>query len=80
MTELETQLLKSFKTLSEQYERERTQQAEQFEALRQQVQGLTKQVASLQGQVNQWGPYFQKVAPIFEDLNGRLLRLADESK
>ena len=51
MTELERQLMTALRRLSEQSERERTRQAAQAEAWRQQVETLRRQVERLSTQV-----------------------------
>ena len=51
MDELQRQLMTALRRLSEQSERERTQQAAQAEACQQQVATLRRQVERLAGQV-----------------------------
>ena len=55
MTELEKRLTDALAALSEQYEREQRRQAEQYEALQEQMQRLEEAVKDLKPQLGRTG-------------------------
>jgi len=62
MDELHRQLMTALRRLSEQFERERTQQAAQAEAWRQEVETLRRQVERLSGQVTSLTEHYAALA------------------
>ena len=73
MTELEQQLTTALTALSEQYEREQRRQAEQVEALQEQMQRLEEAVKDLKPQLGQ-------TVALAEDLKRQVKRLAADYK
>ena len=69
MTELEKHLTEALKALAEQYEREQKRQAEQVEALQEQMQRLAIQVEDLQ-------PQLRRTEALAEDLKRQVRLLA----
>ena len=67
MDELQRQLMTALRRLSEQSERERTQQAAQAEACQQQVETLRRQVERLAGQVTCLTEYDRTLAATFRE-------------
>ena len=65
MDELQRQLMTALRRLSEQSERERTQQAVQAEAYQQQVETLRRQVERLAGQVTCLTEHYRTLAATF---------------
>ena len=68
MDELQRQLMDALRQLSEQSERERTQQAAHAEACQQQVETLRRQVERLSAQVTSLTEHYTALA---ESLRGR---------
>ena len=62
MDELQRQLMTALRRLSEQSERERTQQAAQAEACQQRVESLRRQVERLAGQVTSLTEHYTALA------------------
>ena len=62
MDELQRQLMTALRRLSEQSERERTEQAAQAEACRQQVETLRRQVERLSAQVTSLTEHYAALA------------------
>ncbi len=67
MDELQQQLMTALRRLSEQSERERTQQAAQAEACQQQVESLRRQVERLAGQVTCLTEHYRRLTATFRE-------------
>lgn len=68
MTELERQLATALQALSEQFERDQTRQAEQFERQAERVEALQQQMERLEGVVTRLSKDYRAIA---ETLRGR---------
>lgn len=68
MTELERQLTMALQALSEQFERDQTRQAEQFEQQAERVETLHRQIERLEGVVKRLSEDYRMLA---ETLRGR---------